>query len=377
MITNLSLKNFTAFKELDIEFSPKINVIIGENGTGKTQLLKAAYILNKAASSYDSKCESPVESFLKTFTQALLGAYRPDRIDQVRQLQHRGSRGDPILSAIYSSGQEFGVRLRTESAITPIGAFASCENPGNFLPAKEIISFLEGMFRSYPGETESDRAKHLNVIECVFDDTYMDLARTLVSTFRLNAADSKAQWLREELVNKIEGRFVFAGPILNFQSGRYEQYKNKHASNTYFSPIAKHGCAVGLAAEGHRKIGILQQLLQIEAIGSGANGPLFWDEPEANMNPKLMKTVVDVLLELSRNGQQVILATHDYVLLKWLDLLMDTGKEDHVRFHLLRRDDATGDIAVESTDSYSLISKSAISDTFAELYDADVERALG
>jgi Recombinational DNA repair ATPase (RecF pathway) len=41
MITHLQLKNFTAFIELTIDFSPGINIIIGENGTGKTQLLKA------------------------------------------------------------------------------------------------------------------------------------------------------------------------------------------------------------------------------------------------------------------------------------------------------------------------------------------------
>ena len=41
MITQLQLKNFTAFTELAIDFSPGINIIIGENGTGKTQLLKA------------------------------------------------------------------------------------------------------------------------------------------------------------------------------------------------------------------------------------------------------------------------------------------------------------------------------------------------
>ena len=41
MIMNLQLKNFTAFSELTIDFSLGINIIIGENSTSKTQLLKA------------------------------------------------------------------------------------------------------------------------------------------------------------------------------------------------------------------------------------------------------------------------------------------------------------------------------------------------
>ena len=42
-ITQLQLTNFTKFSNLTINFSPRVNVIIGKNGTGKTQLLKAAY----------------------------------------------------------------------------------------------------------------------------------------------------------------------------------------------------------------------------------------------------------------------------------------------------------------------------------------------
>ena len=47
------------------------------------------------------------------------------------------------------------------------------------------------------------------------------------------------------------------------------------------------------------------------------------------------------------------------------------------RFHVLNRNIESGGIEVESTDDYNLISNSAISDTFAELYDQDVKRALG
>ena len=50
MLEKLELKNFAKFAELPIQFSPRINIVIGENGTGKTQLLKAAYAANAALS---------------------------------------------------------------------------------------------------------------------------------------------------------------------------------------------------------------------------------------------------------------------------------------------------------------------------------------
>jgi energy-coupling factor transporter ATP-binding protein EcfA2 len=133
----------------------------------------------------------------------------------------------------------------------------------------------------------------------------------------------------------------------------------------------------GMTAEGFRKIGVLQRLLSNGSLNPGSTGPLLWDEPESNLNPKLMKDLVQALLELARNHQQVILATHDYVLLKWFDLLMDKGKGDHVVFHRLYRADGSDLVQRESQADYNIIGRSAISNTFAELYDEDVKRALG
>ena len=43
MLASLSLKNFTAFTNAEFEFANGLNVIIGENGAGKTHVLKVAY----------------------------------------------------------------------------------------------------------------------------------------------------------------------------------------------------------------------------------------------------------------------------------------------------------------------------------------------
>ena len=107
----------------------------------------------------------------------------------------------------------------------------------------------------------------------------------------------------------------------------------------------------------------------------GVSGPLIWDEPEANLNPKLLKLLVEILLELARNGQQIILATHDYVLLKWFDLLIDEGKEDHVRYHVLYNGD--DGVEIDSADRYQELDINSIADTYGELYDHEIERALG
>ena len=80
-----------------------------------------------------------------------------------------------------------------------------------------------------------------------------------------------------------------------------------------------------------------------------------------------MRLFVEILLELSRNGQQIVIATHDYVFLKWFDLLQDKGQDDQIRFHVLHKETSTSEIKLQSTDSYTQIEPNAISDTFSDI----------
>jgi predicted ATP-dependent endonuclease of OLD family len=43
VLDQIKLDRFTAFEQLSLSFSPGLNVFIGENGCGKTHLLKLIY----------------------------------------------------------------------------------------------------------------------------------------------------------------------------------------------------------------------------------------------------------------------------------------------------------------------------------------------
>ena len=53
-IKRIKFQNYTVFEDQQMEFSPGINVIIGENGTGKTHLMKALYSASMMQSKPDS-----------------------------------------------------------------------------------------------------------------------------------------------------------------------------------------------------------------------------------------------------------------------------------------------------------------------------------
>lgn len=77
-LTQLHLKNFTTFADLNIKFSPGINILIGQNGMGKTHILKTLYAACKTS--------KPAESLLYNLVKTFL----PDN-GKFDQLIHKGS----------------------------------------------------------------------------------------------------------------------------------------------------------------------------------------------------------------------------------------------------------------------------------------------
>lgn len=378
MITNLQLKNFTAFTDLVIDFSPGINIVLGENGTGKTQLLKAILALSGQEYSGAQVGEQ--------LAGKLCRLYHPLN-NQLGELRRAGTRAGALLSATYASGQQITAKFNgsaTEAKVS-VGMGNGRLAPAIFIPTKEVLSLVRGLTAEQP---------HLPTIERIFDDGYLDLANTLRkeddgNLQKKTQTNPRFSSIVPRLTNLIGGRYLLKAGGFCFQAGMYVDQQGESAADEELAPqsfkdsklrfVPKQSplMSSGMTAEGFRKIGVLQRLLSNGSLNPGITGPLLWDEPESNLNPKLMKDLVLALLELARNGQQVILATHDYVLLKWFDLLMDRGKGDHVVFHRLYREAGSDDIQRESQADYSIVGRSAISNTFAELYDEDVKRALG
>ena len=50
IIEKLKLRNFRNYENLEIEFDPKLNIIIGNNAEGKTNIVEAIHFLSLARS---------------------------------------------------------------------------------------------------------------------------------------------------------------------------------------------------------------------------------------------------------------------------------------------------------------------------------------
>ena len=84
MLKQLKIENFTVFTEADFEFSPGLNVIVGENGTGKSHVLKLAYsVIAENNAQVKKNSQSPVteanEHALKVdYVEKLLNVFRAE-----------------------------------------------------------------------------------------------------------------------------------------------------------------------------------------------------------------------------------------------------------------------------------------------------------
>lgn len=338
-LTRVKLERFTAFRKLDLKLSPGINVFIGANATGKTHLLKVLYAACDVTRTGDSLPEKLVRVFLPDGRHLGRLVYREKAPTEGSLAVYRGK---TRISMRFSNRATTSMDARvTGSASGGDGDWMSSPVECTYIPVKEMLANAPGFRSLY-----SARETH-------FEEVYSDVIdRAFLPPLRGPLGVEREKLLRVvwpadrgKIVTKEERFFVRLPPgLIEFT----------------------------LLAEGLRKLALLARLIENGALSPGS--VLFWDEPETNLNPRLMGDVVQVLLELQRAGVQVLLATHNYVVLKEFDLRCKSS--DKIEFHALYRDEASGDIKHESTSDYLAIHPNAISDTFADLYDRDIKRAL-
>lgn len=333
VLTRAKLERFTAFEDLDVEFSPGINVLVGENGTGKTHLMKVCYAACDATTSRS------------TFAETLVNAMLPRRRAVGRMVKRPG--GGKCHLSVYdhdrSISASFSTHVKLPSSVVMTGAedWEERRIRSAFIPVKDMLANAPGFRSLY--ETS----------ELHFEAVY---ANILTRAFRppLRAPEDA---VRKKLLSKI--RSIVGGRIVYVN----EEFvlRNRYGDLEFT-----------LLAEGLRKLGLIWLLIQNGTLGDSS--VLFWDEPETNLNPRLYRSVIETLLILQRNGVQVFFATHDYVILKELDLQMTD--DDEVAFHSLFRDKETGEIDCRTFNRLDHVHPNAIVDTFSDLYDRDVERAI-
>lgn len=295
MLKRMTIKNLTVFPEADLEFGRNLNVIVGENGAGKTHLLKIAYSVLAVSAEEGRKPNStvPTKSFFQTrLADKLIGVFRPEALGRLARRTQGRKRCDISMTFVkrnWDIAFGFATNSKSEVGIEKLPSDWINISPA-YLPTRELLTIFPNFIPVYEG--------HYLELEETWRDTCLLLGAPLLKGPREQRIRTLLEPLEVAMKGAIEldrnGRFY-----LRSASGRME---------------------MPLVAEGLRKLGMLSRLISTGTLLD--KGCLFWDEPEANLNPLLIKSVAKIILDLSIAGIQIFIATHSLFLLRELEMLL-------------------------------------------------------
>ena len=335
-LTRIKIENFTVFEDITIPFSKGLNILVGENGMGKTHVMKLAY----------AACQSRKHDV--SFSQKTTMLFRPDQ-SGIGRLVNRNKNGENTARVLVESdiaqiGMSFSTKTKKWDAEVKSEEKWEKQMSGTtsvFIPAKEILSNAWNL----------DAAVKMGNVE--FDDTYLDIiaaAKIDIST----DVDSVARKKYLKILQKISNGKV------TVQDDRF-----------YLKPGTPAKLEFNLVAEGIRKIALLWQLIKNGTLEKGS--VLFWDEPEANINPKYIPVLAELLIMLEKEGVQIFVSTHDYFLSKYIEVKRE--KDSDVQYISLYKDEKN-QVQCEIAKEFELLEHNTIMDTFRQLYREEIGVAL-
>lgn len=329
-LTHLAIEDFSAFGKADLELASGVNVFIGENATGKTHAMKAIYAGLRAHGE-----EGSALSLSARLTEQLARVFRPDdgKLGHLPRRRHGHTKATIKLEA----GELGSLRYSVSSATGKVAARATLQSTPSalFVPSRELLAVYEGLLQAF---------RERNI---AFDETYYDACLAL-SAAPLRGVKAGIQQVIDELHEVLGGRVDLVG--------------NRFYVKTGAARLEAH-----LVSEGLRKLATIVRLLQNGSLRE--QGVLLWDEPEANLNPRLVVLVADVLVSLAAIGVQVVLATHDYLLLQTLGLRSEAGDVPMRFFSFHRTKSAKDGVKVAGATHPDALAINPIRDEFLAHYD--------
>ncbi len=339
-IKTLTIKNFTVFKDLQIDTSANVNVFVGENGTGKTHLLKAIYAACLLSCNQNRIPNALVKCFQEKQSEANLLHDKEIlklNISIVPQgIKRKHTLSTTVIPTDFEDLQKYNLNAKQTFETSYIVEVPRDEKfLATYIPVKDMLTHSNGFLAM------ADKYQNFP-----FDKTLTDIV-TQASRWKVKKIPNIAVSILPILEEMIDGQVVF--------------------ENEEFFVMKKDGHKINFAveAEGLKKIGLLWQLLMTESITE--NSILIWDEPEANLNPKFLSKLVDCLITLSRNGVQIFLSTHNYILAKYFDVLKNDN--DTVLFHSLYLKNKTTGVKCESKKFFAELQRNDIADAFNQLLE--------
>lgn len=351
-IQKVTLDNFMLFDHIDTTFSPNINIIFGENSTGKTALIKLLYsCVNSCATVQNARVESTKGDLESTLVSKFQGVFRPDKYSIGRLVKRRpGQNRTDITIHFDSSGpMTIGFSRLKDKHIDLDFDLSKFDKATNavYIPPKEIISAMENFVPLY------------DQYHIAIEETYYDLARLLERPLKKGKNTTEQNTVLKKFGKIVDGSVTQKDRVF------------------YLKATGIGEIEMGLVSEGYRKLSTIMYLILSGSLTK--DSVLFWDEPETNMNPKMIRPMVDALVELAKLGVQVFVTTHDYFVQQCFNMAQKYQQDpkNPLNYQYISLNRVGHNVELESTDTLQALSHNAVMEEFDALYDREQEFLYG
>ena len=307
-ISKVHLKGYKSIKDLEIDFKPGLNIIIGPNGSGKTNFLEFLHYLNF----YEVPSKQPY-----------MGDYTfKDSEKEVRIVQNQYSDVElNELVLIHATNKYLNNELKVESRykfsnrkIEPVYDLGEDDFVNNYEDLftsliihdnpfkKELASGLKGMINIFEGK---DKQTHYHIdIDSVRRDTYLDTEQAIRNIFDYDIEKNKLD-IRSEFKQNLQSSTPIKDlKVVDNRINFKEEERGLSFDNlTLAFKVNDRWLLWNELSDGTKRIFYLVSAL------NAAHQVVFLEEPELGIHPDQLYKLMDFLKEQSKT-KQVIITTH-------------------------------------------------------------------
>ncbi|MEI0565192.1 AAA family ATPase [Brachyspira pulli] len=284
MIKNFEIHDYRQLKNAKFDNFANINLFVGENDTGKTTILKLLYCISYELKNLINTNIRVCNIFqyinnIYTFSNFKFGSSNKST-DKLKKLYLYDENSIHFNASISNSKNEI---ITSDDNINNY----NYDYKPLFIPAKEILSIMNAVIY----------LKNQN-IESGFDDSYTDIIYEIIARKNID---------EKELLSVFKNKYDFYNGNIQIDENTNAVNYHKNDGNIY---------NINITAEGIKKLGIFEVLHNTGNLTK--KSILFIDEPENSLHPKMVRELMRFLVDISKEGVQIFMASHNSFVLNQL-----------------------------------------------------------
>lgn len=271
MIKNFEIHDYRQFKNAKFDNFANVNLFVGDNDTGKTTILKFLYCISHELKNIINTNIRNCSVYQYINNLYTFNNFQFDSSNKLKKLYLYDENSIHFNASISNSNNEI---------------ITSNDNINNynydykplFIPAKEILSIMNAVIY----------LKNQN-IESGFDDSYTDIIYEILAIKNID---------EKELLNVFKNKY-------DFYNGNIQIDQNTNSVNYYKNDGNIYN--INITSEGIKKLGIFEVLHNTGNLTK--KSILFIDEPENSLDPKMLRELMKFLVDISKEGVQIFMAS--------------------------------------------------------------------